>query len=79
LIQRLAAAIELPLNIMLLPNLSPAARLQELGVRRVSSGGGAFASAYTHLAKSVAAYLVDGAPGAFSGGPEMGNLNKRFG
>ncbi|MDB5424734.1 MAG: hypothetical protein JWQ29_2150, partial [Phenylobacterium sp.] len=37
-----------------------------------------FASAYTHLAKAVAAFLADGDPKAFQGGPEMGNLNKRF-
>jgi 2-methylisocitrate lyase-like PEP mutase family enzyme len=78
LIGRLAQAIALPLNIMLLPTLAPAAKLQALGVRRVSSGGGAFASAYTHLAKAVAAFLADGDPKAFAAGPEMGNLNKRF-
>jgi 2-methylisocitrate lyase-like PEP mutase family enzyme len=79
LIGRLAKAIALPLNIMLLPNLAPAAQLQALGVRRVSSGGTPFASAYTHLAKAIAAYVKDGDPKAFAAGPEMGNLNKRFG
>ena len=79
LIGRLAGAISLPLNIMLLPTLAPAAELRKLGVRRVSSGGGAFASAYTSLAKSIAAYLRDGDPKAFAAGPEMGNLNTRFG
>jgi 2-methylisocitrate lyase-like PEP mutase family enzyme len=79
LIGRLAKAIALPLNIMLLPTLAPAAKLQALGVRRVSSGGTPFASAYTHLAKAITAYLADGDPKAFAAGPEMGNLNKRFG
>ncbi|MDB5468586.1 MAG: hypothetical protein JWR84_146 [Caulobacter sp.] len=79
LIGRLAKAIALPLNIMLMPTLAPAAQLQALGVRRVSSGGTPFASAYTHLAKAIAAYVKDGDPKAFAAGPEMGNLNKRFG
>jgi len=79
LIGRLAKAIALPLNVMLWPNLPPAAELQALGVRRVSAGGAPFASAYTNLAKSIAAYLKDGDAKAFSAGPEMGNLNKRFG
>jgi len=79
LIGRLAKAIALPLNIMLMPKLAPAAQLQALGVRRVSSGGTPFASAYTSLAKSIASYVKDGDPKAFSAGPELGNLNKRFG
>ena len=79
LIGRLADEIRLPLNIMLLPTLAPAERLQALGVRRVSSGGAPFRAAYTHLAKAVATYLKDGDPRAFAAGPEMGNLNQRFG
>jgi 2-methylisocitrate lyase-like PEP mutase family enzyme len=79
LIGQLAEAIALPLNIMLLPKLAPAAKLQALGVRRVSSGGGAFRAAYARLAKGVAAYLVDGDPAAFANDPDgLGNLNKRF-
>ena len=64
---------------MLWSKVPPAQDLQTLGVRRLSSGGSPFASAYTSLAKSVTAYLRDGDAGAFTGGPEMGNLNKRFG
>jgi 2-methylisocitrate lyase-like PEP mutase family enzyme len=80
LIGRLAKAIALPLNIMLLAKLAPAAQLQVLGVRRVSSGGGAFRAAYARLAKGVAAYLADGDPSAFANDPDgLGNLNKRFG
>jgi 2-methylisocitrate lyase-like PEP mutase family enzyme len=80
LIGRLAKAIALPLNIMLMPKLAPAAQLQALGVRRVSSGGGAFRAAYARLAKGVAAYLADGDPSAFANDPDgLGNLNKRFG
>jgi len=80
LIGRLAEAITLPLNIMLVSKLAPAAQLQALGVRRLSSGGGAFRAAYARLAKGVAAYLADGAPSAFANDPDgLGNLNTRFG
>ncbi len=80
LIARLAPAISLPLNIMLWPGLAPAAELQALGVRRVSSGGSPFRGAYAKLAASVKAYLADGSPAAFANDPDaLGNLNKRFG
>jgi 2-methylisocitrate lyase-like PEP mutase family enzyme len=79
LIGRLADEIRLPLNIMLLPTLAPAERLQALGVRRVSSGGAPFRAAYARLAKAAAAYLADGDPAAFANDPDgLGNLNKRF-
>jgi len=77
LIGRLAAAIDGPMNIMLTGGLPPAARLQDLGVRRLSSGGRPFAGAYAYLANSVKAYLADGlaTPFLIEG---LGNLNKRF-
>jgi 2-methylisocitrate lyase-like PEP mutase family enzyme len=79
LIGRLAEAIKLPLNIMLLPSLASAARLQALGVRRVSSATAPFRAAYATVAKATAAFLQDGDPGAFAAGAEgLGNLNKRF-
>jgi 2-methylisocitrate lyase-like PEP mutase family enzyme len=79
LIGRLAEAIKLPLNIMLLPGLASAARLQALGVRRVSSATAPFRAAYATVAKATAAFLQDGDPGAFAAGAEgLGNLNKRF-
>ncbi len=80
LIGRLSQAIALPLNIMLLPGLAPAAELQALGVRRLSSGGAPFRAAYARLASAVAAYLADGDASAFANDPDaLGNLNKRFG
>ncbi|MFI4950325.1 MAG: isocitrate lyase/phosphoenolpyruvate mutase family protein, partial [Caulobacterales bacterium] len=80
LIGRLAAAIRLPLNIMLLPGLADAARLQALGVRRVSSATAPFRAAYATVAKATAAFLEDGDPKAFAAGAEgLGNLNQRFG
>lgn len=80
LIGRLAGAIELPLNIMLMPGLPKAAALQALGVRRLSAGGAPFRAAYATLARAVAAYLADGDGMAFAAGAEgLGNLNARFG
>ena len=80
LIGRLADAIALPLNMMLVPGLPDAAGLQALGVRRVSSGGGPFRAVYARLAATVAGYLADGEAANFAGDPEgLGNLNKRFG
>jgi 2-methylisocitrate lyase-like PEP mutase family enzyme len=36
----IAAAVELPLNVLVVPNLSPVAALAGLGVARVSAGSG---------------------------------------
>lgn len=77
LIGRLAQAIALPLNVMLLPALPPAARLQALGVRRLSSATAPFRLAYATLAKGVAAYLAGGEAQAFAA-EGLPNLNARF-
>jgi 2-methylisocitrate lyase-like PEP mutase family enzyme len=79
LIRRLAAAIDLPLNIMLLPSLPKAAALQALGVRRVSSATAPFRQAYATAANATAEFLKDGDPAAFAGdAARLGNLNARF-
>ena len=79
-IRRLASAIQLPLNVAIRPGLPAAARLQELGVRRVSSAGAPFRAAYATLAKTIEAFLRDGDPNAFGSGAELrGSLNARFG
>jgi 2-methylisocitrate lyase-like PEP mutase family enzyme len=79
LIGRLADAIALPLNIMLLPGLAPAARLQALGVRRLSSGTAPFTATYAPLAAMTRDYLATGEATAFAAGAAgLGNLNKRF-
>lgn len=79
LIDRLADAIHLPLNVMLQPGLAPAAKLQALGVRRLSSATAPFRAAYATVAKAVAAYLETGDAAAFAAGAEgLGNLNARF-
>ena len=80
LIGRLAQSIAAPLNLMLLPGLPNAARLQALGVRRLSSAAAPFRTAYATLASSVAAYLATGEASAFTDGADLrANLNKRFG
>jgi 2-methylisocitrate lyase-like PEP mutase family enzyme len=79
LIGRLAAGVDLPLNLMLLPGLPGASRLQALGVRRLSSATAPFRAAYATLAKAVAGWLQDGEASAFAAGAEgLGNLNARF-
>jgi len=79
LIGRLADAISLPLNIMLVGGLSPADRLQALGVRRLSSGGAPFAATYAPLVGAVKAYLATGQASAFAAGADVPSFNKRFG
>ena len=80
LIGELAEAIALPLNIMGWPGLPPAARLQELGARRLSSATSPFRAAYAALGRTLADYLASGDAAAFAqaaqGAPD---LNKRFG
>lgn len=80
LIGELAQAIALPLNIMGWPGLPPAARLQELGARRLSSATGPFRAAYAVLGRTLADYLASGDAAAFAqaaqGAPD---LNERFG
>lgn len=78
LIGRLAGEIRLPLNIMLMPGLPTADRLQALGVRRISSGGSPFAAVYASLARATAAYLADGAATPFADRTGLPNFNKRF-
>jgi 2-methylisocitrate lyase-like PEP mutase family enzyme len=76
-IDRLADAIRLPLNVMLRPGLAPAEKLQALGVRRLSSGIAPFRLAYAAIAPAVTAYLETGEASAFASGP-LADLNKRF-
>ena len=79
LIGRLAQAIALPLNLLLWPGLPDAARLQALGVRRVSSGTAPFTAAYATVAKAIGDFLKTGATAAFAmDAPALQNLNKRF-
>jgi len=79
LIGRLASEIALPLNVMLMPGVPPAAQLQALGARRISSATAPFRAAYATVARAVAAFLADGDASAFAAGAEgLPNLNQRF-
>ena len=80
LLAALAKDIALPLNVMGRGGMAPAARLQELGVRRLSSATAPFRVAYAALARSVEAYLSSGDADALAGaGNGAPDLNKRFG
>jgi 2-methylisocitrate lyase-like PEP mutase family enzyme len=80
LVGRLADAIDLPLNLILMPGLSDAKRLQALGVRRLSSGASPFRASYAPLAAATRAFLATGQASAFAAGAQgLANLNQRFG
>jgi 2-methylisocitrate lyase-like PEP mutase family enzyme len=80
LLATLAKEIALPLNAMGRGGMAPAAKLQALGVRRLSSATAPFRVAYAALGRAVEAYLsggdADALAAAGSGAPD---LNKRFG
>lgn len=80
LLATLAGKIALPLNVMGRGGMAPAAKLQTLGVRRLSSATAPFRVAYAALGRAVETYLADGDASALAdagkGAPE---LNARFG
>ena len=59
-IRELVAAIELPLNVMVVPGLPPVADLQRLGVRRVSAGSAIAQLALGSARRAAAQLLRDG-------------------
>lgn len=80
LIGQLAGGISLPLNVMGRAGAPKAARLAELGVRRLSSATGPFRAAYGVLNRTLAVFLETGDSDAFTeAGQGMPDLNKRFG
>ncbi|MBX3481189.1 MAG: isocitrate lyase/phosphoenolpyruvate mutase family protein [Caulobacter sp.] len=80
LVKQLADGVALPLNIMGRAGAPTAARLAELGVRRLSSATGPFRAAYGTLNRLVADFLASGDANAFvQAGQGMPDLNKRFG
>jgi 2-methylisocitrate lyase-like PEP mutase family enzyme len=80
LIGKLASEIALPLNVMGRAGAPTAAKLQALGVRRLSSATAPFRAAYATLQRAVAAYVEDGDADALAGlGQGLSDLNKRFG
>jgi 2-methylisocitrate lyase-like PEP mutase family enzyme len=79
-IATLAREIALPLNVMSRAGVPAAARLQALGVRRLSSATGLFRAAFGPLAAAVKAYLDAGDPSALAAaGKGMPDFNARFG
>ena len=80
LIGQLAEEIPLPLNILGRAGAPGAARLAELGVRRLSSATGPFRAAFGVLNRTVAEYLSTGDANAFVEASQgLPDLNKRFG
>lgn len=80
LIATLAKEIALPLNVMGRAGAPSAARLQNLGVRRLSSATAPFRAAYAALQRAIAAYVESGDADALAGlGQGLPDLNKRFG
>jgi 2-methylisocitrate lyase-like PEP mutase family enzyme len=80
LIATLAKEIALPLNVMGRGGVAPAAKLQELGVRRLSSATAPFRAAYAATARAIADYMASGDSSALADlGKGLTDLNKRFG
>lgn len=80
LLAALAEGIALPLNVMGRGGMAPAAKLQALGVRRLSSATAPFRAAYAALGRAVEAYMASGDADALAAaGNGVPDLNKRFG
>jgi 2-methylisocitrate lyase-like PEP mutase family enzyme len=78
-IRTIAQSIELPLNVLVLPNLPPVAELRELGVRRVSAGSAVSAAAYGAARRSATRFLKEGLYDAFFSEPvAYAGMNELF-
>lgn len=78
-IRDLAAAIELPLNVMVRPNLPPVAELRTLGVRRVSAGSAVAQAAYGVTQRAATQLLAAGRYDAmFETAAEYGRMNALY-
>lgn len=77
-IRAITEASRLPLNVMALPRLPPAAELEALGVRRLSAGAGIAEAVFAKTAALAAAFLRTGESGAVTKGtmpyPEINAL-----
>lgn len=76
---RLAREISLPLNVLAWPGLPQAARLKELGVRRLSAGAGLGKASLAHTFELAQNFLRDGRSEPLSLGrlPSLNGLMKR--
>jgi 2-methylisocitrate lyase-like PEP mutase family enzyme len=63
LLGRFVAAIDAPLNVLAWPGLPPAARLKQIGIRRLSAGSGVAKASLNHTYAMTKAFLADGASG----------------
>jgi 2-methylisocitrate lyase-like PEP mutase family enzyme len=68
-IGNLVREVGLPLNVLAWPGLPDAARLRELGVRRLSAGAGLAKASLGHTHELAAAFLREGRSGPFFDGP----------
>ena len=79
LLGTLARQIALPLNVMGRGGAPSAARLQALGVRRLSSATAPFRAAYAALGRTISEFLASGDASALAqAGQGLPDLNKRF-
>ena len=79
LLGTLAREIALPLNVMGRGGAPSAARLQALGVRRLSSATAPFRAAYAALGRVISDFLASGDANALAqAGQGLPDLNKRF-
>lgn len=79
LIGQLAEGVALPLNVMSRGGVPDAAKLAELGVRRLSSATGLFRAAFASLGAATQAFLQSGDPGPLAAaGQGAPDLNARF-
>jgi 2-methylisocitrate lyase-like PEP mutase family enzyme len=75
-IRAIAAAVDLPLNVLAWPGLPPAAELTRLGVRRLSAGSGITEAVWGRAAALARAFLKDGRSDPLSeGAMSFGEVN----
>ena len=66
----------MPLNLIAMPGLAPAAELAKLGVRRLSAGGALSSAALGLTRRLASAFLADGrSEGLFVEGVDYGAMN----
>jgi len=80
-IEKLAKAVVLPLNLLAWPGLPDGATLQKLGVRRLSAGSGIGKVVLNHTHELARAFLAEGRSEPFSAGalgnPQINALMRR--
>lgn len=76
-IQEIAASSTIPLNVLVWPNLAPAAELRHLGVRRLSAGASPALAAYGAVQRATVQLLRDGVYDAMlEGTPSARSINQ---